>query len=60
MVNSDTEYKTTFWVILGIALLAVGYVALLASISDDCEKRHGKLVEGVVWYECVAAAPEEP
>ncbi len=60
MMSSDDDYHQLLWVIPLVLALGVGYLVLLASASNDCEKRHGKLVQGVGWYECVAAPPEPP
>jgi hypothetical protein len=43
------------WVLSVVATLGIGYIALLVHLSDECNKQHGKLVQGVIWYECVAA-----
>jgi hypothetical protein len=37
-----------FWVTFGL---------LLWASYDECAARHGTLVEGVLWWECVEAKP---
>jgi hypothetical protein len=57
VIESDRHYKGAMVVIFVIAVFGLIYAFILSSAYEDCDKRGGRLVEGILWYECVQAAP---
>ncbi len=47
------EENVTLMVICLLILGMCGYAAGFVQAENDCDNRHGVLVRGLVWFECV-------
>lgn len=48
-----TERARVTATVAAVFVFAIAYIVLLFDASSDCDAKHGKLVQGIVWYECV-------